>query len=235
MISEHQFAASYSSYWNQVIPLCDGYWRLENMLVTREQVPISPKAAKSFRGVVNEAGFRAFCVLRTEGGTVTRESVLATVDVTLPDALNFVERLASTKKLGHDLFDEDARREAAIIALRLLHFFPGLRPTQLRPIFPGCGVISTCEGDVIEGECLYEVKAGERTFRVTDLRQLLVYSALAYSAGTMHFTSIGLFNPRMGVSWSRTLDHVCGSVAGMKAVDTLSSLVSIFSAASVSR
>jgi hypothetical protein len=235
MISEHQFASSYSSIWSQIAPLSDGYWHFENMLVQRELPPLTAKAPKSIRGVVNETGFLAFARLRTEGGATDRTRVLAIVDLASIEALAYIKRLAPTAKLTQELFDDIARREAAVLALRLLHFFPEVHPTVLRPKFSGCGIVSACEGDVLFADCLYEVKAGERAFRISDLRQLLIYSALAYSAGDLRFSSIGLFNPRTGARWSRTLDQVCDAIAGMKAVDTLSSLVDSFSGVSVSR
>ena len=122
-----------------------------------------------------------------------------------------------------------------MLALRLLHFFPEHHPTTLRPRFRGCGLVSAREGDVLEGDCLYEVKAGDRAFRITDLRQLLFYAALAYSSGSLGFQKLGLFNPRTGAAWVRTLDQVCQSIAGVMAIDTLSTLVSQFSEVSVSR
>lgn len=235
MISEHRFAASYPSIWSRVAPLSDGYWHFENMLVTRETPPLNTRAPKTLRGVVNEAAFGAFCALRATGGTFDRSRVLSVVDAVTSEALVYVQRLSPRATFQLQAFDDTCRREAVALTLRFLHFFPDFLPTRLRPAFPGCGLISPCEGDVIEGDCLYEIKAGNRAFRIIDLRQLLIYSALSYSAGSLAFTTIGLFNPRIGVSWSRTLDQVCHSIAGTHAVDTLSTLGEHFSAVSASR
>lgn len=235
MISEHEFSAGYGSFWHNLTPLSDGYWKVENMLVMRSLEPLVPRSEVKMRGVVNETSFRAFCAIRQTGGEVDRARVLAEVDAHALDAINYVSRLTSRFTPTDSDFDESCRREATQLALRLLHFFPGHEPTTLRPIFKGCGLISSCEGDLIEGDCLYEVKAGDRAFRITDLRQLLIYSALAYSAGNLSFKRIGLFNPRTGSSWTRTLDQVCNAVAGERAVDTLSALVGSFSSISVSR
>jgi hypothetical protein len=223
------------SIWNQITPLSDGFWHAENLLVTRAFRPIGSTSAIGVRGVVNEAAFRAFYSFSIAGGGFDRSLLLAAVDAVSRESIAYVNRLAPTANVARQSFDEDARSEATILAERLLLFFPRLRSTDLRPAFPGCGLISSCEGDIIEDGCLYEVKAGERGFRISDLRQLLVYSALAYSAGTMSFTSIGLFNPRTGAAWMKTLDEVCESIAGTRAVDTLSRLVDTFSGISVSR
>src|SRR5690606_35885981 len=117
----------------------------------------------------------------------------------------------------------------------LLTYFPGQQSTILRPKFSGCGLISECEGDLIEGTCLYEIKAGDRTFRVVDLRQLLTYSALAYAEGALSFSEIGIFNPRRGVAWRKSLEEVCYALSGLRLNDTLSSLMEQFSSVSASR
>jgi hypothetical protein len=235
MISEHDFSGGYSSLWHSLSPMSDGYWKVENMLVARALPPLASKSEVRMRGVVNEAAFRAFCELQNENSPVDRARALLAVDSNAAAAVDYVSRLTTRFKPEHSDFDEQCRRESAHLSLRLLHYFPGSKGTTLRPKFKGCGLLSACEGDLIEGDCLYEIKAGDRAFRITDLRQLLVYSALAYSAGELNFSRIGLFNPRTGSAWARSLDQVCSAIAGVKAADALSSLVGTFSAASVSR
>lgn len=235
MISEHEFANGYASIWNQVTPLSSGYWKMENMLLTRESPAVEARADKKMRGVVNEVAFRAFCALRPEGRRFDKPRLVAAVQANISDSIEYVARLAPAAKLEDQVFDDVCTQEAAELAGHLLGFFRGYMPTTLRPKFCGCGVVSACEGDVIEGNCLYEIKAGERQFRISDLRQLLVYSALAFSAGKLTFQRIGLVNPRTGVAWTRTLDGVCQSIAGARPVDVLSALVGHFSSASVSR
>lgn len=235
MISEHDFASGYGSLWHSLSPMSDGYWKIENMLVERALPPLAAKSDVRMRGVVNEAAFRSFCTLRAEGSSVDRAQVLSAVDSNAATAVDYVARLTPRFRPAYSDFDEHCRRESAHLALRLLHYFPPKRGITLRPEFRGCGLLSACEGDLIEDDCLYEIKAGDRAFRIADLRQLLIYSALAYAAGELRFSRIGLFNPRTGSAWVRSLDQVCSAIAGVKAADTLSSLVGSFSAASVSR
>lgn len=235
MISERDFASSYASVWQQLTPRTDGFWKIENMLAKHETPPLSARASKGMRAVVNETAFRAFCAHRTEERGSDRAKVLAAVDANIHTVIEYIIRLAPRSKPELGAFDDDCRYEAVELALRLLRYFPVNQHTTLRPTFRGCGLISACEGDVLHSDCLYEVKAGERAFGISDLRQLLIYSSLAYSAGSLDFNKIGLFNPRTGSSWVRTLDQVCQSIAGVRAVDTLSALVRQFSAITVSR
>lgn len=235
MISEHQFATHYSSAWHAITPLADGFWTVENLLVDRIAPPLVPKAPKGMRAVINESAFRAFCSLHGEPHPVNRNDVLAAVDAQLDESIRYVARFSSTPPLTAADVDDDCRKESGNLVLRLLHFFPGHEPTTLRPKFSGCGLVSACEGDVIEGKCLYEIKAGERAFRVLDLRQLLTYTALAYAKGPPLFTDIGLFNPRTGVAWRKSLEEVSHALSGLRLSDTLSALVEQFSGASASR
>ncbi len=235
MISEHDFASGYGSLWHSLSPMSDGYWKIENMLVERALSPMGARSDVKMRGVVNETAFRTFCIIQSYESPVDRSMTLAVIDSSVPAAIDYVARLTGRFKPTRADFDEHCRRESALLALRLLHYFPSHGATSVRPIFKGCGLLSTCEGDLIEGDCLYEIKAGDRAFRITDLRQLLVYSALAYAANELSFSRIGLFNPRTGSAWVRTLDQVCTAIAGVKAVDTLSALVGTFSSSSVSR
>ena len=221
VISEHQFATHYSSAWHAITPLADGFWTVENLLVHRIAPPLSPKAAKGMRAVVNETSFRAFCLLHGKPEPISRRAVLAAINKQLPESIVYVERFSKGPPLVANDVDDACRKEAANLVLRLLHYFPGTEVTTLRPRFSGCGLISECEGDLIEGSCLYEVKAGDRAFRVGDLRQLLTYSALAYAKGTLSFEDIGLFNPRTGVAWRKSLEEVCHSLSGLRLSDTL--------------
>jgi hypothetical protein len=92
---------------------------------------------------------------------------------------------------------------------------------EVSPVFPGCGIIDECVGDVYFSNSLYEVKAGARLFRSIDVRQLLTYAALNKAAPRRSLTEIGLFNPRSGVAFTAPLEEICVEVAGLKADELL--------------
>lgn len=235
MISEHQFSTLYSSVWRTTMPLADGYWAIENLTLERVEPPLPAMAAKSMRAVVNETAFRVFCQLHGGPSTAGRARLAAATTTQLPEAIAYVSRFSNAPPVDPSDVDSDCRKEVAELVNRLLRYFPNRAPTILKPRFSGCGILSECEGDVIEGSCLYEVKAGDRPFRAVDLRQLLTYAALAYAKGALSFTDIGIFNPRTGVVWRRSLEDVSHALSGMRLGDTLSTLVEQFSVASVSR
>lgn len=235
MISEHQFATQYSSAWHLVAPLSDGFWSFENKQVDRVEVPLESIAPKGMRAIVNEAAFRAFCASYPMPRSIDKERLGELLQEGFTNAIAYVSRFSNAPPVESSDIDDDCHAEAMALLVRLARYFPANQEITLRPKFVGCGLLSACEGDLIAGNCLYEIKAGDRAFRLSDLRQLLTYAALAYANGKLTFSDVGLFNPRTGVAWRRSLFDVCQSVSGLHPNDTLSALAEQFSAASASR
>lgn len=235
MISERRFAKSYSSVWQEIMPLSDGYWAVENLLTKREAAPVKSLTPAQYRGLVNELGFRTFRKICHDRTKITRDSIILATADEYATAATYINRLADDGVPPVSADRSTIVREAAQIALRLLGFFPDNRSIVLNPKFDGCGIVDSCEGDLIYGNCLFEIKAGDRNFRISDLRQLFVYCSLSYSKGPLEYARIGLFNPRSGKAWTRDIDTVCISVSGLRANDLLPRIVDFISTNSTSR
>ena len=95
-------------------------------------------------------------------------------------------------------------------------------------------MISSCEGDVFFESTLFEVKAGQRTFRAVDLKQLLTYAALNNSAQMPPIVSLGLFNPRMGISFCSEIDSICLEISGCTAAELLPEIIRVVSSGDLS-
>lgn len=106
---------------------------------------------------------------------------------------------------------------------------------ELSPPFAGCGIIDACEGDIYFDDTLFEIKAGDRNFRSIDLRQILTYAALNYSQSKRKIDSVGLFNPRLGISFCMGLEELCLEVSGHSASHTLSEIIRAISSGEISR
>lgn len=232
MISEHKFVTSFTSVWREVMPLGDSYWRRQNLLLLPTHPKVKNLVAADMRGLVNELAFMAFCkiqsdtcVARSTGKLDSVTTISDAVSSCVPQAVEYINRLAfSSESRAVDL-SKDCATEAHYLTANLLRFFPADGSYELRPKFNGCGVISSCEGDLISDGCLFEVKAGDRSFRIADIRQLLVYAALAYADNTLNFDRIALCNPRTGFLWTKSLDSICYAVSGLRASDVLARLV----------
>jgi hypothetical protein len=72
-----------------------------------------------------------------------------------------------------------------------------------------------------------EVKAVGRTFRVTDLRQGVVYGALAYAAGESVLAGLVLVNPRHGTAIRWRFDDLCYQAAGLPASEVFRAIVDV--------
>ena len=105
----------------------------------------------------------------------------------------------------------------------------------LFPPFPGCGFIVESYGDVIAGHTIYEVKAGERSFRSADFRQLLAYSALNYAAEKYHITHLAILNPRIGTYFRAEVEDVARAVSGLTSAELFEEIIQFVSSGAVSK
>lgn len=104
---------------------------------------------------------------------------------------------------------EDAFRIAATIESKFYS-----QDVYVSPKFKGCSIIDTCYGDILVDDILYEIKSVNRNFNIIDFRQLLTYCALNYVSKEYDINSIGLFNPKKGMSYTVPLNVFSSTIAG---------------------
>ena len=78
----------------------------------------------------------------------------------------------------------------------------------------GNGLLSSCFADLSVGSTLFEVKTVARPFHSRDLRQLLVYLALQSATGERRWDNGGLFNPRLSVFCTFSIDWLVTRLSG---------------------
>lgn len=235
MISEQNFSSSFTSLWHEIIPLADTYWRRENLRVVRQVLPIENLAPVSLRGFLNELAFETFSRARIAALPPQKEVLLSVAQDCIEGVAEYILRITRDKNSIALNLDDLCKQEVFGMARNLMLSFPDGKDVCFRPKFSGCGVLSACEGDLIYKDCLYEIKAGDRGFRVSDIKQLLIYSSLAFAKGDLSFTKVGLFNPRSGYYWERTLDKLCIELSGMRESDVLSSVAGSMTQLAISR
>ncbi|MBI2265693.1 MAG: hypothetical protein HYU64_11050, partial [Armatimonadetes bacterium] len=103
------------------------------------------------------------------------------------------------------------------------------------PLLKGCGQLDACRADVIYKNKLVEVKAGDRHFRITDLRQIITYLALNFCSKQFQLANIALVNPRTGKAFECSIDTLVEACSGRKPVDVFSDIVDFVSTEVVSR
>lgn len=203
----------------------------------REWPPIPSTSLADHRGVINEAGFKAF----SQVAELDRDAAV----VKLREAVK-VGFLAAQEDIYGSLASElgflptnSEFREALLIAGRLYNFFNNAADRVLvdvSPLFAGSGIISKCRGDILarDRSVLYEVKSGNRSSRSVDYRQLCVYAALHFAEWGLVIQNIGLINPRTGVIVRVGMEDFARQVSGQSAVTLFQLMVECFSSSLVS-
>ncbi len=231
VISGVTFAREFTSFWRTSTPAMEPFVRqLNRGLYRRDSKPMSAETAANRRAFVNEIAYRVFAkVIPKEPQEPTAELIAsATSEVWETRPRIFRESdLSSGERL-------DVQRQVKRLIRRLCR--PKLpEPFILNPEFPGCGIVDTCYGDVLAENTLYEIKAGDRGFLSIDIRQLLIYVALNRASGRYRVVSIGLVNPRMGVSFEANIDELSARISGQTSSDLLDLILYAVSSGEVSR
>ena len=230
MTSEKRFALSHSGFWNALLPMEEPYIRTHNARLNTFAHFLPSVVPADQRGVVNECAFLLFV-------SALRDSVLPsdlskeTIAECAGEALRHIARMRQFSRVPATPVTEMGMRDAKVLASRLTSYFNS-KPWELlrtKPFFPGCGWVDDSEGDVLGDRTLFEIKAGERQFRGTDVRQLLCYCALSFSAKVYDITTICLINPRFGTYFQDDLETLCQKTAGMSAADVLGEIVNYVS------
>lgn len=225
MISERAFAAHFSTFWRATLPNLEAVLRTLNLAAEREFTPLRSNTQAGRRDIISETGFRLFG-LQLEG----REQHPSIVNEAFDGATTF---------LGGD-FTELASAEiteAKDLARRLLIYARqfGSKDVTFLPFFPGHGMISPCYGDVAAGSCLIEIKYVDRSFRSTDLRQLLCYCALRHFSANDDFSDVSLFNPFRGVSITVGVGELISGASGRSEEEFYQEFSYVLSSGEISR
>lgn len=202
----------------------------------RPWVPLTSSTEPSRRGLLNEASFLLFSQLSVLQARPRESWILTAIERVSAEAHAYIHRSGAPQPFQP--LNQPEQTEVRELALRTLSFFrsPPVRPFVVSPSFKGCGLINSCSGDVlVNSRVLVEVKSGSRSFRSLDYRQLLIYAALNWADTGVIFSGIELFNPRMGIHVSTTVESVAQGAAGQSATELMERIVQSFGAGTVSR
>ncbi len=234
MISERKLASGFASLWHEVTPMADTYWRTQNLYTTHFARPIENIVNPQLRAFTSELAFETFFQQR-DNSFVSRQGARALAITCAPRVVTYISRFADGIVPAVASEEEAAIEEALTLLNRLTMYFGEVearKPLTIRPSFPGCGIVNDCQGDVVAGNTLYEVKAVDRGFRITDLRQLIIYAALGRSSRAFRFERLGLLNPRTSQCWVRDVDEISYAIAGTSGVELLDAVVEAISSPS---
>lgn len=218
MISEIKFSTSYVSFWKNLLPFSDLYVRRANLnLVENKFDPMEDVFAKQ-RDVINEIAFIVFSKFRDQLtiNDINYFKIISSEDFSIifKQAVKKISLLRRGEvDIQEDSITNHIKADISHIVNRLFSIFMGL-DIIVFPSFPGCGILDNCEGDIIENGTLYEIKAGQRNFRSSDFKQVLIYLSLAKISGSIDINKVALFNPRMGIHYEEYTNIFCRDISG---------------------
>ncbi|TIT79490.1 MAG: hypothetical protein E5W57_06780 [Mesorhizobium sp.] len=235
MIDAATFADLYNAFWRSATPTCELFVRRMNLgELNRFDVPMKPNSTTKSPALVAEAGFSAFVI--SEDRPELKKHPDKLLDIAITDSRIRLQAFKGDKvDLDQDFSDAD-RKDALTLFSRLAFFFQARREKIVtRPRFPGCGFVDSSEGDVLSGGTLFEIKSVERGFRSADIHQLITYYCLSISAGDASINSLGLINPKRGLSFEIDVNNLCREIAGVGASELSNEVVMALSSGDISR
>lgn len=238
MISEKQFSTLYTSFWQELIPTGEAFVRTINLAKHHYTSPMQSHSDPARRGIINEIGFLLFVSSVNSGIAISDVFESAELANACKQAWQLAQNYlrGSEEELPYPSTEE--QYEGYQLASRIADFFANTDKSQeivTTPTFSGCGFVDKCVGDLLVGDTLYEVKAGDRGFRLVDIKQLLTYLALNSSTQTYVINNMGLLNPRLGTSYSTSIADFIAAMSGRNKVEVLADIIEYISSGGVSR
>ena len=232
MISERKFSNSFSSFWKELLPTADSFVRRMNLSLERYCLPTESRLEvnRDRRSVVNELSFRLFMSLAKGKNLSINDKMRMSLEVS-----RYIERLAPNITIDQPISKEELE-EAESLSSALAQYFSGTDLNKLLfwPVFRGCGRINSCKGDIISNDKLVEVKAGDRHFRITDVRQVIAYLALNSISKQYEIQHTALVNPRKGLFFETTVEDLIKDCSQRKPVDVFGDIIDFLSSEVVS-
>lgn len=222
MISETYFASKYTSFWRDLLPGKNRYIRyVVNNDVEILEPPLESEDNPSSRGLINYIAFKLSVKSLTKeidyGALEALEQNSQLFQIIFKESKAFIKQFEETQDITYyitseelSLIKEIAKRIYRRYIIKIEKgciFFPD-------PLFHGCGIIDSANGDLILDNVLIEIKAGKRKFSINDIKQILVYAtlhSLKNNYGTL--SSFELYNPREGLSFFDSFTNLCNELA----------------------
>lgn len=229
--TEKELAISHPGFWRTTLPLSESFIRTMNRALERYALPMHSSVPAARRGLVNEAAFQVFVTASSSQKSVTELDASA-IDAAWTRAAVHVQTMRQFSRAPVDAVPGVGELDESVaLARRIAEFFSRGAPSRLlvEPTFNGCGWVDEARGDVLAGQTLFEIKAGERHFRSVDLYQLLIYCALNFATKALDIMNVGLVNPRVGIFTILDLDELCNECAGSPAADVLDEILQYIS------
>lgn len=227
MLSERQFSGAFSDWWRWMAPRLGS--RLMRSLAATEcpyrvrwEKPFQPSAPSADNHLVAELAFGLFYESHVQGVCVPSLSKAAVARVG-DQALQRLSALSGNSAGSMSLASAEHFSDAIALALRLEAYVVERGSNIIvQPKLRGLGLLHPCNADLLVCDELIEVKMGTTWFRSKDLRQLLVYLALARADPSFQIGACALVNPRTGLALQFSTEGLIRAISDMTASEFFS-------------
>lgn len=210
MISEVNFARNYSAFWFEYAPWLKNYVNSVNTgFADRLYPPLNSKDEPKYRSINNVVSFTLFKNIILENNNSLTQAYA--------DSLIILNNYPRTNLTTYQLTTPNVDIITSM-SEKLIERYKKT-PITFYPQFNGCGILDNCQGDLLQNNTLIEIKAGERNITASDLRQILIYTALNWLANKKNISDVELFNPRMGMVWQTSLVDFVSSISDLSMED----------------
>lgn len=235
MISEASFSKRFTSFWNELLPNAKNYVRIANSAArVSTHRPLPPSERRQNTAFVNTLAFILYRLV-----TVSRQDAQVLFSPGFRTSPELVAAAAESNRYlqrfrdyaPHELpLSEPEWQQTLQIAQILANRYNWIWGPLVAPPFDGCGFLNPAEGDLFFQNKLVEIKSGERAFSLVDFRQVLVYCTLNhFSKNRLDIKQIELFNPRMGILFSESIDDFAVGMSSLGALELFEELGSYVS------
>lgn len=240
MISEKTFILTHTSFWQDTVPLGENFVRKMNLSTDRFVLPLESRVDPTRRGFVNEVGFLLTKYSKTNGQTVeTLSATEYTRTMIEQEAKALMYRYKGSNDSEISPLSLDEWEESLELSKRIRTFMimasAREKETIVAPAFSGCGFIDACAADLLVGRTLCELKSGDRSFRLIDVKQMVTYLALNYANPKFSIEKIGFVNPRHGTAYRLGVADFVNEISGKNSVELLIEVIDYISGAGISR
>ncbi|MCC5641201.1 hypothetical protein LC593_36440 [Nostoc sp. CHAB 5844] len=234
MIDAATFASLFNAFWRSAAPTCELFVRDVNIgKISRFDIPLAGKHSPLVAPFIAETGFSRFALMASQPELASDSDRL--YELALRQAEKRLRGYQDADANPPTLTASD-KSDAIAISDRLAIFFRHpTKPIVLRPLFSGCGFVDNSEGDIRWGSTLFEVKSVERTFRSVDIYQLFTYYSLSVSEGNSDIDSVGIVNPKRGVSFEIDIEDLSREISGLSASNLADVVIRAISSGDISR
>lgn len=217
MISERDIANRFSAIWLESFPLLT-----PNFMRVFNESHISRFSNNAFVGITGHSDVVSEYAFYLAKRSFEHQVELDTLKRSLEARSDALSKALLSIRLSNKFTDipddlsEQQYEEGGLLAKNILSFILSFTPgvVKFTPRVPGYGIVGECWADISVDNILFEIKTVKRSFRSKDLKQLLLYLALASVAGQEDWLFAGLYNPRDGRYTKFGIDSLVGYLSG---------------------